>query len=242
MMDEISYAFHLAKDKLDAVVPLQFRTNVENIPSRKVTNDDKEVVGKKVVMFDNDNPIVNKVMKDIDVSQELIDNDDLFDIEITGKFIDRTSKILLDSNKQFVHKYDEFEVIKDKEGNVIKETQRIEKPLKNINVKENPIRVLKTEKIIDVIKKFAFKASYFIAHTDGLSYDFIKSLAEELHNNKEMALIAPLKKIEVNGKKKMVPQRIRLRNGSREYWGWLEGRIQGKGYSLILHLTSLELI
>ena len=83
-----------------------------------------------------------------------------------------------------------------------------------------------------VYNKFVFGLKMQISHVNGLTYDFLYSMAKELEDEESLMLLA-------GGAKGNQPLVFR-RNGV-PYRGFLEGRTDGKKYALILHLTNMEL-
>ena len=79
---------------------------------------------------------------------------------------------------------------------------------------------------------FVFSRAYQLLHHDGLSYDFLFEMAKKLDTENGLLLLGAGK----DGSSPLV-----LNDGGSAYRGFLEGRIRGKSYMLILHLTNLEL-
>ena len=77
-----------------------------------------------------------------------------------------------------------------------------------------------------------FSRTIQIAHSDGLTYDYLYGIASELAESGEMVLMGGGPK----GKDPLVFQT----NGT-PYRGFLEGRVDGKRYQLLLHLSNMEL-
>ena len=71
-----------------------------------------------------------------------------------------------------------------------------------------------------------------LSHINGLTYDFLFSMAKELHDKDALLLLGA-------GPKSNQP--LVLRRGTTPYRGFLEGRIEGDKYCLLLHLSNLEL-
>ena len=69
-------------------------------------------------------------------------------------------------------------------------------------------------------------------HVNGLTYDFLFSMAKELEQSESLLLLGA-------GAKGAQP--LVLTRGGQQYRGFLEGRTQGKKYCLILHLSNMEL-
>jgi hypothetical protein len=82
------------------------------------------------------------------------------------------------------------------------------------------------------LRKFVFTRNYQLRHTSGLSYDFLFDMTKQLHTRSTMVFIG-------GGKKGNDPVVLSL--GGTPYRGFLEGRIDGDKYCLILHLTNIEL-
>ena len=85
---------------------------------------------------------------------------------------------------------------------------------------------------VSVAVNFAFKRTIQVRHVDGLTYDYLYEMAKELHDESVMVLIGAGQ----TGKDPLVFQA----NGM-PYRGFLEGRVDGKKYQLLLHLSNMEL-
>ena len=83
-----------------------------------------------------------------------------------------------------------------------------------------------------VVVSFAFKRTIQLKHVDGLTFDYLFDMAKELHDEDVMVLIGAGSK----GKDPLIFQA----NGM-PYRGFLEGRVNGKKYQLLLHLSNMEL-
>ena len=84
----------------------------------------------------------------------------------------------------------------------------------------------------DAIRRFVFSGKTQIQHVNGLTHDFLRDIAEELAEKESMMLLA-------GGPKGNMP--LVFRRGGLPYRGFLEGRVDGDRYALILHLTNMEL-
>lgn len=82
------------------------------------------------------------------------------------------------------------------------------------------------------MRMFVFKKSYQVQHINGLTYDFLYDMAKKLAEANAMMLIG-------GGAKGNEP--LVMSNGGTSYRAFLEGRINGDSYALILRLTNLEL-
>ena len=103
----------------------------------------------------------------------------------------------------------------------------------NIAIDGMPIRW--TGKMISkdkAMRTFVFKKSYQVRHVNGLTYDFLYDMAKKLYDEQSMMLVG-------GGQKGISP--LVMSNGGTPYRAFLEGRIDGDSYALILRLTHLEL-
>ena len=124
-----------------------------------------------------------------------------------------------------------IEIIFDKDGNE-KERRVPEDRVSNIT-DELPIRFTKFKlKRNDAVRKFVFSRTLQLWHSDGLTFDFLFNIAKELDENDEMMLIGAGEK----GKEPLIFQ-----NNGLPWRAFLEGRIQGNSYALLMRLSNLEL-
>ena len=103
----------------------------------------------------------------------------------------------------------------------------------NIAVNGMPLRW--TGKLIPrqkAMRMFVFKKSYQVQHVNGLTYDFLFDMAKKLADADAMMLVG-------GGPKGVAP--VVMSNGGTPYRAFLEGRVNGDKYALILRLTNMEL-
>lgn len=86
--------------------------------------------------------------------------------------------------------------------------------------------------IDEVVRRFALVRKLRVRHVNGLTFDFLYDIAKLLHDEQKMLLVGTGKR----GTKPLIFQT----NGT-PYRGFLEGRVEGDGYLLLLHLSNLEL-
>jgi hypothetical protein len=84
----------------------------------------------------------------------------------------------------------------------------------------------------EVVHRFALARSFQIRHVNGLTYDFLHGIAQTLHEAGKLLYVGA-------GPKGQAPLTFTL-NGT-PYRGFLEGRIEGEAYRLVLHCSNLEL-
>ena len=103
------------------------------------------------------------------------------------------------------------------------------------NISTDGIPIRWTGKLIPrekAMRMFMFKKSYQVQHVNGLTYDFLYDMAKKLAEADSMMLVG-------GGPKGVEP--LVMANGGTPYRAFLEGRVDGDKYALILRLTNMEL-
>ena len=165
-------------------------------------------------------------------SSMLIEEDPEIDIEAIGKFISGSDVVYLSSKGELLYSPPKtVEVIIAPDGTE-KERRSPEDIPGNVD-DELPVRWTgKKMPKSKVAVKFAFKRTIQIKHVDGLTYDYLFDMAKELQDEDVMVLVGAGQK----GNEPLIFQA----NGM-PYRGFLEGRVNGKKYQLLLHLSNMEL-
>jgi hypothetical protein len=164
--------------------------------------------------------------------QALIGGDPEVDVELIGRTVGQTTTVYLSGGGEVMHAAPEVvDVIYAPDGSE-KERRVAEDTPSNVR-EEVPVRWTgrKLPKA-EVVRRFAFKRTIQLQHVDGLTYDFLYAMAKELHDENALVLIGGGD----SGKEPLVMQT----NGI-PYRGFLEGRIDGEKYQLLLHLSNMEL-
>lgn len=164
------------------------------------------------------------------VANDLIKGDPEIDLERFGMYLTDTSRVYV-TKKGIVHAVLEFEVISGPDGEVRDRRPRRKLP-QNLNT-DVPLKW--TGKFIkkdEAIRKFVFTNKKQLAHVNGLTFDFLFDMAKELDEKDSLLLVR-------GGAKGNEP--IVMNRGGKPYNAFLEGRIQGDSYCLILHLSNMEL-
>ena len=165
------------------------------------------------------------------VSQALISGDPEVDMEMVGTLLQNTSRVFVNPQRDIVHRVEQFEIIKNPDGSE-REKRAKEVPPKNVT-EQTPLKWSGVFiKRAEAIQKFIFSSKQQLLHINGLTYDFLYGIAKQLHESDSMMLLGA-------GPKGNQP--LILRRGSVPYRGFLEGRIKGDKYCLLLHLSNLEL-
>ena len=215
----------------DAVVAMEGLS-----PKREVyyrDDEGKPVVTRKLLKSDVDHDLakLTKRRKKLEaVANVLIKDDPEVDIERFGKFLAETSRVYV-SPRGIVHVVDEFEVIKNPDGSV-RERRPRRKDLQNINT-DVPLKWTgKYVKKSVAVHRFVFTNKKQLVHVNGLTYDFLYQMAKDLHDRDALLLVRGGEKGE---------QPVVMNRGGKPYNAFLEGRVKGDSYCLILHLSNMEL-
>jgi hypothetical protein len=84
----------------------------------------------------------------------------------------------------------------------------------------------------EVVRRFVFVRKVQLRHVNGLTFDFLHEMARSLHEEKKMLLVGA-------GPKGQAP--LVFQTNGAPFRGFLEGRVDGDAYRLVLHLSNLEL-
>ena len=182
--------------------------------------------------LDHDTTALVKQFGDLDeVSKALIEGDPEVNFEMTGISMQGTSRVFVNKDQELVHRVQQFEIIRDPDGN---EKDRRPKMVTPQNV-SNELPLKWTGKFLprsEVIRKFVFASKMQLTHINGLTYDFLYAMAKDLEQQDSMMMLGA-------GPKSNQP--LILRRGSVPYRGFLEGRTKGDRYVLLLHLSNMEM-
>lgn len=205
-------------------------------PKRDVTYTDERgnpITTRKLLKSDvtHDLPELMKKRKKLEsVAKALVDGDPEVDLEQFGMFLTDTSRVYV-SKKGIVHLVEEFEVINNPDGSLRERRPRRKAP-QNMN---SDIPLKWTGKFIkkdDAVNRFVFTNKKQLVHVNGLTFDFLFEMAKELDKKDSLLLIR-------GGEKGTDP--VVMNRGGKPYNAFLEGRVKGDSYCLILHLSNMEL-
>ena len=160
----------------------------------------------------------------------MIEGDPELDIELFGSFLEDTARVYVNQGKAIVHKITVWDVVRAPDGT---EKERRPKKVEEQNVStETPLKWTgKLFKKSEIYNRFVFARKLQIQHVNGLTFDFLYSMAKELEEADSLLLVAGGPK----GNKPLV-----FRRSGVAYRGFLEGRTDGDKYALVLHLSNME--
>lgn len=171
---------------------------------------------------------------DMDVATNMIIYEDAdVDLERYGRLLQDTKRIYVSDHGDIVYKVEHWEALYTPDG---EEIQRGPKEITEGNVAgEIPVQWAGERGAVPrslAYRRFVFSHTLQLAHTNGLTYDFLYEMARELEAKDVFMLV----RAGLKGTEPLVFRRAGL-----PYRGFLEGRTEGKKYMLLLHLSSLEL-
>lgn len=168
---------------------------------------------------------------DADLAAAMIAGDPEIDIERSGMFLWGLSRVYVNPKEELVYRIEQKEVVRNPDGSV---RERRDRRRLDANVDED-IPLTWTGNMIpkaEAVRKFVFGTKLQIVHINGLTYDFLFEMAKALHDEKALMIMGAGPK----GRDPLV-----FRRGSTPYRGFLEGRVDGDRYILLLHLSNLEM-
>ena len=164
------------------------------------------------------------------VRNAIVSGNPEIDIESAGRLIEKTRRIYLTGKNEIAYSVSLVQALYDKEGNEY-ERHDLSKAAANINV-DIPVKWSGKEfSKNEAIRRFVFSKKYQLRHTSGLTFDFLFDMAKYLYEKNTMMYVG-------GGQRGIEP--LILNAGGEPYRGFLEGRISGNSYCLILHLSSME--
>ena len=166
------------------------------------------------------------------LADALIAGDPEIDLERFGLKVEGVKKVYITPGQKVAYGVTLNEYVYLPDGTE-KEVRPEQNTTANISTDGIPIRW--TGKLIPrekAMRMFMFKKSYQIQHVNGLTYDFLFDMAKKLAEADSMMLVG-------GGQKGVEP--LVMANGGTPYRAFLEGRVDGDKYALILRLTNMEL-
>lgn len=164
------------------------------------------------------------------IAQAMILDNPEIDLKMTGRFIKSSTRVYIDQDLKPVTRISKKEIVHAPDGSVKEE--RIPKELLANIIGEFPLKPGKVFPKKDIYNKLVFAKKYQLHHINGLTFDFLFEMAKELHEKDALLMIG-------GGAKGNEP--LVFQDGGKSYRAFLEGRVKGSSYILLLHLSNLEL-
>ena len=168
---------------------------------------------------------------DAALAELIIEEDAEIDLEVAGRRTGPTDRVLLDPDGNVLYAAAEVEVVCDRRGVEVERRAPVDCPA-NANGETPLVWTGRMLSRAEAVRRFAFTRNCRLRHVDGLTYDFLFAMAEELHKADSLVLVGA----GPSGRDPIILERNGL-----PYRGFLEGRVRDDRYLLVLHLTHLEL-
>lgn len=165
----------------------------------------------------------------------LLEGDPELDLQLAGTEVDSDSvtPAWFDPSAEEPRPIGDFadvDIVYDPAG---KEKARRPHLVRRPNLNElHPVKLGKRMPAVDALTAFAFKQTLQVAHTDGLTFEFLRDLAKDLADKGEVALLGA-------GPKGNMP--LVLREHGTAYRAFLYGEVEEGRYKLLLLLSDQEL-
>ncbi len=147
------------------------------------------------------------------------------DVDLTAAWIDSS-----DAELKPIGEFKEIDVILDPQG-AEKERRPHVHRTPNVNTL-HPVKVGRRFPLKDALTGFVFRACHQLVHEDGLTMEFLHTLAKELHDKQEVAFLGA-------GPKGNLP--LVTRDGGSPWRAFLFGEVRGDEYRLVVMLSDQEL-
>lgn len=168
-------------------------------------------------------------------AEAIINADPELNLKQTGYILDPEllSSAFFDPSDTERHPFSDFrliDIVYDTKG---EEKERRPHLYRKSNIMDTfPVKIGKRIPLVQALTQFVFRQSYQIIHEDGVTMDFLYSIAKELHHKEEMAILGA-------GPKGNLP--LVIRDKGNPYRGFLYGEIEGTLYKLLMLLSDQEL-
>lgn len=166
------------------------------------------------------------------LAQSLIAGDPEVDVERVGRQLGGADRVYLNPDGEVVHCARVEEIVYGPDGG---ERERRPPVIAEANIDLDTAPLPFTGKFFsrrEVLRRFVLSRKVQILHVNGLTYDFLFEMARTLQEKDSMLLV---------GAGPRGAQPLVLQRGGGTYRGFLEGRVSGDRYCLMLHLSNLEL-
>jgi hypothetical protein len=168
---------------------------------------------------------------------QLVAGDPELNLHVAGRLMRDATTVYLDpaaAQPTVATEFKEVEVVYAADG---KEKERRSRVFRTANIDGTaPLKIVRRMPVKECLTRFVFRGMQQLVHTDGLTFDFLYSLAKSLQESQSMALVGA-------GPKGASP--LVLRDGGTSFRGFLFGQVEGSGddarYRLLLLLSDQEL-
>ncbi len=225
------YFYFADKKGRDATV---MAVSLKSSPNPELSHKGKKIKNIRILETSEEKTYLNLKKKYGEKLAEAIIKDDVdIDFIRTGLIISQTNRIYLSHDGLTMTYMPEIqEVIFNTKGEEIgRGNPKDIEP----NTREDTPPIKWTGKFFnknEAVRRFVFHRSLQLQHTNGLTYDFLFNMANELQKKNQLMFVGA----GIKGTKPIIFQV----NGT-PMRGFLEGRTDGIKYKLLLHLSNMEI-
>ena len=166
------------------------------------------------------------------LSKALVEGDPEIDVEQVGRRLRQASRVWVGPTGQILYAARVLSVVTDAAGNEKSRADFVD--VEATVGEELPALVWSGRMMpaIDVIRRVALVRKLQLRHVNGLTFDFLFDIAKTLHTENKMLVV---------GAGPRAQQPLIFQTNGAPFRGFLEGRVEGERYLLVLHLSNLEL-
>lgn len=167
---------------------------------------------------------------DAGLADALVAGDPELDLELTGRRIGPVDRVWVRADGSVLYAGRVLEVVFGPDGD-----ERQQREFVDVEATVDDAPLPWSGKLFarsEVVRRFVLGRKQRVRHVDGLTYEFLHGLAKQLEERDSVVLVGTGPR----GQRPLIFQK----NGA-PYRGFLEGRTDGEGYLLVLHLSAMEL-
>jgi hypothetical protein len=223
---------HLAYHQIDSV--LELATLHQPQKEYLQTPKGESVKNQRFIVFTHEKRD-ELLLDQQDILSKLVETDEDVDLEVAGKLISSTKRIVVDQKYEPVYSYILYDVLKKPNGET--QERHHKKTLSNLN---RPLPVIISDNLYspeELIQNYVFRLHYYITHSDGVTFKFLYDVAKRLSEEGKLA------EIETFNPETKKHEPLVLVDGGRKFpRTFVEGIVEGNSYALLLHLSDQELL
>ncbi len=167
-----------------------------------------------------------------ELAKALIESDPEIDIEQVGRRLEHATRVWVDPKGNVLYTARALQVVTGPDGTEKSRTEFVDVEA-TVGEELPPLlwsgRLMATD---HVVRRFAFVRKVQLRHTNGLTFDFLYEMASHLEREGKLLMVGA-------GAKSQLP--LVFQTNGAPFRGFLEGRVDGERYRLVLHLSNLEL-
>ena len=208
---------------------------VRRPPPRYLSPDDREVHSERLIKATEGfhyEGLLKKFPDSEALARALVDGDPEIDLERVGRKLGDADRVWIRSDGTVLYAARILQVVYNPDGS---EKSRVDFSDVEATVSEEGPAIPWTGRLFDpreVVGKFVLSKKLRLRHVNGLTFDFLYDMAKTLQESGKLLLVGA-------GAKGASP--LIFQTNGAPYRGFIEGRVEGEGYLLVLHLSNLEI-